>query len=117
VGLITNSNPAVTAPVQISLFLLEEDGSTATNHVVFDNLSVHADEVLSPLSLHGSTGNSTLDWPDGGFPCVLEATPVLGPSASWAQVTNAPTLNGWYDTLTLTPTESTRFFRLHWQSY
>jgi len=117
VGICTNSNPAFVRPARVGLFLLQDNDHTEANYAVFDNLSVHADGVLCPLSIQQSAGNAVLKWPDDGNMSVLEATTVLSPVPTWAPVTNTTSVNGWYSTLPLSPAESARFFRLRYPAY
>jgi hypothetical protein len=107
VGIRTSTDPAFVAPVRVGLLLAQQGYGPPPNYMVFDNLSVHDDGVLCPLAIERGVNSTMLKWPGS----TLESTPSLSPE-SWATVTNAPSVNGWYNTLTVNPPEPARFFRL-----
>lgn len=112
VGIRTSTDPAFGAPVQVALFLTE-NVTCGPNYMLFDDLSVHADGILAPrLEIQGGTNGLLVKSP--AAVATLEATPVLTPVPIWTAVTNVSVVNGWYNTVTITPAEPVRFFRLNW---
>jgi len=114
VGIRTNTAPDLDAPVQVGLVLIQ-DGSDGPNqnHIFFDNLSVHADGLLSPCpEMQRGTDTATVKWPSA-VGSVIETTPVLGPLSVWTPLTNTPIVNAWHKTVTLSHTNSAQFFRIN----
>lgn len=112
VGIRTNTHSAFVAPVQVALFLTE-NVTHGPNYILFDDLSVHAGGLLPPrLEIQRGMNGPIVKWPAAA--ATLEATPGLAPAPAWAAVTNVSVVNGWYNTVTLTPAEPARFFRLNW---
>jgi hypothetical protein len=69
-------------------------------------------EVLFSAAIAAQGTNVMISWPAGGGSCQLQATPALGPHATWQAVTNLPAAQGSRLTVTLDLTTSHRFFRL-----
>ena len=63
------------------------------------------------LQSAGSSG-FTLSWPASAVGIVLQQSPVLGSSATWANVTNPVTLVGDQNQVLVAPAAGGRYYRL-----
>jgi len=64
------------------------------------------------LSTIITSGNLTMSWPVAGSGFTLESSPTLGAGAIWTPVTVTPAIIATNNQITLTPTNSSLFFRL-----
>ena len=64
------------------------------------------------LSVSQGSGSLTLRWPVAGSGFSLEASPTLGSDAVWTAVTNVSSVIGMSNQVTVSPSNSTMFFRL-----
>jgi hypothetical protein len=67
------------------------------------------------LSIATESSNVVLSWPTSLATLTLESTTNLGPGSLWAAVTNTPEFANGFTRVTIVPTETQQFFRLHQQ--
>ena len=64
------------------------------------------------LAISEAGGQTTISWPSTATGYQLEQTTELGPQANWTDVTQTVETSGGVNSVTITPTGDTRFFRL-----
>ncbi|MEY4916918.1 MAG: hypothetical protein RL616_831, partial [Verrucomicrobiota bacterium] len=90
-----------------------DGGAQAHNVIVPTNAANYTASFVQPsLALSNSPGALTLQWPSWAAPFSVWSTTNLAPSATWTQITNAPSTNAGNLLLNLSTTNAACFFRL-----